>query len=371
MSFASPIALWALLLVPVAVAGYVWLERRRVREVARSSSPGCCRTSSTTSRAWRRHLPAAILLLAVATFLLGFARPHATLSERSEEATVVLAIDTSHSMAATDVAPTRLAAAQASARRFLAGLPEKYRVAVVDFSTLAQLAAAPTTDRAFVDAALAAFRIGRGHRARRRARDRGRGRARHAAGRQAAAGQKPPPAAILILSDGAQDGGRIKLRDAIAQAREGQDPRLHRAASGPPAGVVEVPHVGGYVERIQVPPDPGRAARASRRRPAAASSWRRPRPTSELVYKDLKSRLGTTRKDEEITVAFAGAGALLLLASGAPLRALVQEGAVIRARRPRRRAGVALARRTSPPAQRRRRVQAASRSASPSPARGS
>ena len=67
----------------------------------------------------------ALLLLAVTAFLVGFARPHATLSVRSEEATAILAIDTSRSMGATDVAPTRLAAAQASARRFLADLPEQ------------------------------------------------------------------------------------------------------------------------------------------------------------------------------------------------------------------------------------------------------
>ena len=112
--------------------------------------------------AWRRHLPVAVLLLAVASFLLGFARPHATLSVRSEEATVVIAIDTSHSMAANDVPPTRLAAAQASARRFLAQLPDKYRVAVVAFSSRAQLVAPPTQNRPYVNSALAALRVGQG-----------------------------------------------------------------------------------------------------------------------------------------------------------------------------------------------------------------
>jgi Ca-activated chloride channel homolog len=314
VSFASPVALWALLLVPLAAVGYAGLERRRVRDASQFVTPGLLPNVVDHVPGWRRHLPAAILLLAVATFLLGFARPHATISERSEQATVVLAIDTSHSMAATDVPPTRLAAAQASARRFLTGLPKSYRVAVVDFSTLAQLAAAPTTDRAFVDTALGGLRIGQGTAL-------GDGLATAVAvargtphGVKPPAGEKPLPSAILILSDGAQDGGRVKLADAIKQARQAKIP-VFTALIGTQAGVVQVPHVGGYVERIQVPPDP-----AALRQVATQTNGRFfAAPTAAdlaVVYKDLKSRLGTTRKDEEITVAFAAAGALLLLASG-------------------------------------------------------
>jgi Ca-activated chloride channel family protein len=314
VSFASPIALLALVLLPVAAAGYLWLERRRMRQTAQFVSSGLLPNVVDRVPAWRRHLPAAILLLGVASFLLGFARPHATLSEKSEEATVVLAIDTSHSMVARDVPPTRLAAAQVSARVFLAGLPKKYRVAVVNFSTLAQLASAPTTDRKFVDAAISGLRIGEGTAL-------GDGLATAVAvargtprGVKPPRGETPPPSAILIISDGALDGGHTKLRDAIEQARQAKIP-VFTAMIGTQVGVVEVPHVGGYVERIQVPPDPGNL-----RGIATATGGRFfETPTASdlaLVYKDLKSRLGTTRKDEEISVAFAGAGALLLLASG-------------------------------------------------------
>ena len=103
-----------------------------------------------------------LLLLAVTGFLVGFARPHATISVRSEDATAILAIDTSRSMGATDLSPTRLAVAQASARRFLADLPEKYRVSVVAFSSVAQVVSPPTQDREFVDSALGTLRIGEG-----------------------------------------------------------------------------------------------------------------------------------------------------------------------------------------------------------------
>ena len=87
MSFASPIALLALLLVPLAIAGYVWFQRERTQEAAGFVQPALLPNVVDRVPGWRRHLPAAILLLAVAGFLLGFARPHATLSVRSEEAT--------------------------------------------------------------------------------------------------------------------------------------------------------------------------------------------------------------------------------------------------------------------------------------------
>lgn len=315
MSFASPVALLALLVVPLAAGGYVWFQRRRVDESARFVAPALLPNVVDPVPGWQRHLPVAIFLLAIATFLLGFARPHATLSERSEEATVVLAIDTSHSMAATDVPPTRLAAAQASARRFLADLPPKYRVAVVAFSSRAQLVAAPTQDREYVNAALTQLRVGQGTAL-------GDGIATSvkvatapAQGEQRRAGEAPPPAAILILSDGAQDGGRVKLADAIAQARKAKVP-VFTAVLGTAAGVVSVPHIGGYVERIQVPPDP--AALRTVAAQTGASFFAAPTENDlKPVYADLKSRLGKTNKNEEITVVFAGAGAVLLLVGGA------------------------------------------------------
>jgi Ca-activated chloride channel family protein len=300
--------------VPAAAAGYVWFQRRRVAESASFVAPALLPNVVDRVPGWRRHLPVAIFLLAVAAFLLGFARPHATLSVRSEEATVVLAIDTSHSMAAPDVPPTRLAAAQASARRFLADLPAKYRVAVVAFSSRAQLVAGATQNRQYVSAAISALRVGQGT-----ALGDGIATAVRVAiaapgGGKRPKGQTPPPAAILVISDGAQDGGRVRLGDAINQARRAKVP-VFTAVLGTPTGVVQVPHVGGFVERIQVPPNPT----ALRTVAAQTGGTFFAAPTqSDLkpVYADLKSRLGTTRKDEEITVAFAAAGALFLLVGG-------------------------------------------------------
>jgi Ca-activated chloride channel family protein len=314
VSFASPSALLGLLLVPLAIIGYVWFQRRRVREAGRFVQPALLPNVVDEVPGWRRHLPVAITLVAVALLLLGFARPHATLSERSEEATVVLAIDTSHSMGASDVRPTRLAAAQASARRFLAGLPAKYRVAVVAFSSRAQLVAPPSQNREFVGSALSALRIGQGTAL-------GDGIATSVRvaiaprlGETPKKGRALPPAAILILSDGAQDGGRVKLADAIAGARKAKVP-IFTAVLGTAAGVLTVPHVGGFVERIQVPPNPG-ALRTVAQQTGGSFFAAPTQDDLEPVYADLKSRLGRTRKDEEITVAFAAAGALFLLVGG-------------------------------------------------------
>jgi Ca-activated chloride channel family protein len=314
VSFASPIALLGLLLVPLAAGGYIWFQRRRVEDSARFVAPALLPNVVDRVPSWRRHLPVAIFLLGVAAFLLGFARPHATLSERSEEATVVLAIDTSHSMGANDVRPTRLAAAEASARRFLTDLPKKYRVAVVAFSSRAQLVAPPSTNRQFVNTALAALRVGQGTAL-------GDGIATSVKiatapplGSVRPKGQAPPPAAVLVISDGAQDGGRIRLADAVSQARKAKVP-VFTAVLGTAAGVLTVPHIGGFVERIQVPPNPT----ALRNVAAQTGGSFFAAPTQDdlkPVYADLRSRLGKTNKDEEITVAFAAAGALFLLVGG-------------------------------------------------------
>jgi Ca-activated chloride channel family protein len=315
MSFASPLSLAALLLVPVAVAGYVWFQRRRVRESARFVEAGLLPNVVDHVPGWRRHLPAALLLLAVACFLVGFARPHATLSERSEEATAILAIDTSRSMGANDVAPTRLAAAQAVARRFLAGLPNSYRVAVVAFSSLAQVVSAPTRDRAYVNAALSGLRVGEATALGDAVATGVQVASRTPQGEKLRAGEKPPPAVIFVLSDGAVDGGRVPLAEAVGRARKAKIP-VFTGLLGTQAGVVQVPHVGGYIERIQVPPDPDALRSVAVQTGGSFFAT----PTQDdlgAVVKDLKSRRGTTRQDEEITVAFAAVGALLFLIGGA------------------------------------------------------
>ena len=309
MTFASPVALWSLVLVPLAIAAYVWTQRRRSAEAARFVSPALLPNLVERVPAWRRHLPAAFLLLAVTSFLFGFARPHAKISVRSDQATVVLAMDTSRSMGASDVAPSRLAVAQATAKRFVASLPGKYRVAVVAFSSRAQVVSAPTTDRQFVDAAISELRPGDGTAL-------GDG---VASAIQVASGRPPGakapakpsvPAAILIISDGAADGGKVTLAQAISRARAAKIP-VFSALVGTANGLIKVKLVGGFTEQIKVPPDATLLRRVATQ--TGGRFFGTPTQTDlKAVYQNVGSRLGHTRKDEEITVAFAALGAVLL-----------------------------------------------------------
>jgi Ca-activated chloride channel family protein len=310
VSFHSPWWLLGLLLLPAAVAAYVFLQRSRERTAERFAAAGLFPNLVARSPGWRRHLPAAIGLLALTALLVGLARPHATVSVRREEATVVLAIDVSRSMAAKDVQPTRLAAAQSAARAFLAHVPSKYRTALVSFSTKAQVVTPPTRSRALVDAGLSSLRPGEGT----------------ALGDAIAlavrAGRlvpptagKPPPVSILLISDGKQDGGDLTPAEGAARARSFGIP-VYTVALGTENGIVEVPRVGGYVERIRVPPDPTtlkQVAAATHGRFFAAPSQQE----LQAVYRDLASRLGSEKKDEEMTFAFAAGGLVLMLVGGA------------------------------------------------------
>ena len=144
MTFASPALLLALLAVPVAAVGYLLVQRRRARYVVRFTNVDLLANLAPRSPGWRRHVPTGFYLAAVGALALALARPSMTLPVPREEATVVLAIDTSGSMRAADVQPTRLAAAERAASSFVDRLPDKFRVALVAFSSNAQIVVAPT-----------------------------------------------------------------------------------------------------------------------------------------------------------------------------------------------------------------------------------
>ncbi len=320
MSFAAPIYLLGLLAVPVVVAGYVLVQRRRRGEAARFTSQALLPNLVDRAPGWRRHAPAAVLLLALIAMLVGLARPQAALSVPREEATVMLAVDTSESMAATDVKPSRLAAAKAAMARFVDAVPTKFRVGVVSFASQAQLAASPTQDRTLVKEALAQLRPSGGtalgdaiQRAIEAARAVPSSQQQSKQSRSASA--KPPPTAILLVSDGKAEGGRTTPQRAAQLARSLGIP-VYTVGIGTASGVVTVRHVGGYLERIQVPADPSQLkqiAAATNGRFFAAPTAR----ALQAVYADLGSRLGHVKRKREITVAFAGGSAALLLIGGA------------------------------------------------------
>lgn len=154
MSFLSTELLWLLILLPLLPLLYVLALRRRKPDALRFPDMDLIRQAAAGRRAWRRHLPPALLFLALVVMLLAVARPAAVLTLPSERAVLVLAIDVSGSMRAADVPPDRMTVAKDAARAFVADQPRTTRVGLVAFSTSAMIAQEPTLARADVLAAI-------------------------------------------------------------------------------------------------------------------------------------------------------------------------------------------------------------------------
>jgi Ca-activated chloride channel family protein len=279
VSFGSPWMLLLLLAVPALVVAYVLRERNRDRFAARWTTPALLPNLVDRAPGRLRHLPAAILLVALAALIVGVARPHATVSVPREEATVLLAMDTSRSMGANDITPTRLVAAQ---------------VAPTDDRQLVQRALGtlkPGEGTAIGDAVVLAARLGL---------------------RQKDKDGHAPPTSVLLISDGAPDGGRTRPPAAAQRARSLHVP-VYTISLGTPGGTVEHRLPGGYVETIRVPPSPETLQMIAR---TTGGQFFTAATDEQLksVYAGLGSRLGHTRKSREITdMVAAGGGALLIV----------------------------------------------------------
>jgi Ca-activated chloride channel homolog len=162
MTFIWPEMLWALLAVPLLVLLYMWLLRRRKKTAIRYASLTLVKEAMGKAAAWRRHLPPALLLVAVSALLFAAARPTAVISLPSQQETIILAIDVSGSMRATDVLPDRITAAKEAAKAFVTELPRSVRIAVVQFAGTAAVVQAPTLSRDDVIAAIDRFQLQRG-----------------------------------------------------------------------------------------------------------------------------------------------------------------------------------------------------------------
>ena len=309
MSFGRPLALLALVVLPLIVAFYYVRARHQTQFASRWGSPSLLPNVIDRAPGRLRYLPLAILLVALAAMIVGVARPHAVVSVPREEATVVLAIDISRSMKADDVEPTRLEAAKTAAKAFLEKVPKKFRVGVVSFGSRANAALPPTEDRALVRASLDSLKPGEGTAigdaiamSAQLGRD------------QVTEDGKRPPKAVLLISDGAPDGGTIQPADAARKAKSLGVP-VYTVLVGTEQGVVEEELPGGLRTRIEVPPDP-----AVLRRVAELSGGEFFTATDDdglkKVYEDLGSRLGHRDKSREVTDVFAGGSAALLLTGG-------------------------------------------------------
>ena len=320
MRFLWPVALSGLALIPLAVLGYFLLQRRRHRYTIRFTNLDLLASLADRAPRWRRHIPPALFLVALSSLIVGLARPEATITAAREQATVVLTTDTSGSMGANDVGPTRLGAAKSAANLLLDQLPPEIQVALVQFSTEARVLAPATHDRTLLRAGLDTLR----------------------AEGQTALGdaivfsvevglntmqtdedgaprdQSDLPISILLLSDGANSAGSYEPLDAAQIAVDAGIP-VFAVALGTPDGIVRLVDSSGNVEIVSVPPD-----RETLRRIAQQTGGRYfDAPTADAlkeVYQEIGSQVGYVQEQQELTYLFAGAAGLLMLA-GAGLSA--------------------------------------------------
>src|SRR6478609_6311248 len=154
MTLIAPDRLWLLAAVAGLVIAYVVAQRRHTAPAVRHPDLAMMDSFAPRWAGWRRHLTAFALVLALTALVVGLARPAHAVEVERKEAVVVLALDVSKSMTATDVSPTRLAAAQKAAKEFVSSAPEGYRIGLVTFDAQTHTLASPTTDRAELLAAI-------------------------------------------------------------------------------------------------------------------------------------------------------------------------------------------------------------------------
>ncbi len=161
MTFLWPQMLWLLAAVPLLVVAYLWLLRRKKKTALRYASLSMVKEAMGAGQRLRRHVPPLLFLLAVIALFVALARPAAVVTLPSEKQTIILAMDVSGSMRATDVQPSRLEAAQAAAKAFVNDVPRGTRVGIVSFAATASVVQAPTENRDDLIAAIDRFQLQR------------------------------------------------------------------------------------------------------------------------------------------------------------------------------------------------------------------
>ncbi len=301
MTFAAPIYLLALALIPLGYLASRLLRGRRRRYAVRFPAAATVAAVSAGIPTWRRWLPGALLALATAALVLAVAHPQHRVDVPVEQASVMLITDASGSMAATDVKPTRLDAARGAGKTFLAKVPASLRVGAIGFSSLPYAVVAPTLDRDQVGVTIDDLAAGGGTAtgdAVVAALDLLKPKRRLARGR--------PPAAIVLLSDGKATNGRDPL-DAARQAAKLHVP-IYTVALGTPDGVVQT----GLGQYVPAPPDPETMRQMSAISGGEAFSVDNSGDLKQ-VYQRLGRQIGTKTAQRPVTAGFAGAGLLLLL----------------------------------------------------------
>ena len=307
MNFEQPIWLFSLIAVAALAAGYLIIQRRRRVYVARFSNVALLQTVVPRRPGWRRHLTFALLLLALAVMCIGVAKPTGDVRVPRERASVMLAIDVSLSMEATDVLPTRIEAAKKAAKQFVDLLPSRINVGLVSFAGSANTLVAPTIDRDAVKLAIDDLELGQSTAI---------GEAIYSSLTSLQAFSKattskddtPAPARIVLLSDGFNNSGRDPA-DAARAAAEAKIP-VSTIAFGSETGTVRIDG-----RDIQVPADRSTLQAIAT---ATGGSFHTATSAQELqaVYKDIGSQIGYTTQQQDISWRFLVAGLALALLSG-------------------------------------------------------
>jgi Ca-activated chloride channel family protein len=304
VSFGAPLWLFALLLVPAVLAAQRLQRERRRRYAVRFTAVPTLRAAAAAVPPWQRHLAPALALASLAALAIALARPHTTVAVAVQRARILLVTDHSGSMQATDVAPSRLAAAERAANTFLDRVPRRIPVGVVAFSTQPDAVQAPTADhgqaRRVIDGQVAGGATATGDALQ------------VALDLLTESQDHRTPAAIVLLSDGATTIGR----DPVPVAREaGRDHiPIYTVALGTANAIL--PNPDPFSPPQFVPPDPATLRRISQASGGRAFTAKSDRELG-TVYQHLGSQLGTRRRSHEVTASFAIGGLVLLIGAAA------------------------------------------------------
>ncbi len=318
VNFLWPAMLWLLALVPILIGAYALMLRRRRTELLRYAGLRMVEDALQDARSGRRHLPAALFLAGIAIALVAAARPEAVLKLPLQEETVILAIDVSGSMLATDIYPDRLGAAQAAAKRFVAAKSDSTRVGIVEFAGTALLVQIPTSTGDHLVMAIDAMEakdstaIGSAILASLKAIDpllqlddaaaAGEGRA--------SAQSRENSAVIILLTDGENTEGPAPLQAAELAARHGV--RVFTIGLGTDDG--QLMNTGPALERVSL--DEGSLREIAR---ITGGEYMRADNVFELteIYETLRSELVTAGRRSELTLPLSAAAALVLVLGAA------------------------------------------------------
>ena len=301
VGFSSPAWLLALALLPLALLAFRASQRRTQRYAVRFPAIATLRQAAGEPRSsWTRHLPAAFLLAAIAALALALAKPHTSYKVAINQASIMVIIDHSGSMASTDVAPTRLGAVITAANAFIDKLPPNAKVGAIGFGTTTDAVQAPTTDhgaaRQLIDNLQASGSTATGDAL--------------ALALELLHGalKNHQPSAIVLLSDGAANAGLNPV--SVARESAADHIPVFTIALGTPNGTLTIQN-GPFTQQVPVPPDPQLMAQIARASGGHTYTVQ-DAGTLNSVYTHLGEKLGTVTRQREITSEVSVAALVLL-----------------------------------------------------------